>query len=430
MFPLWLKNHTSFKNSFKLVCFSLTLLLIYQESVKFSVTKPTTTSTEEKDLETSDLPEVVFCPVPGFDDAVIYKNGYYNSEYYRGLVWLRNGQRFVGWNGICRGSRNDSSKSPRNKSFNEICRTDQNRSSNEILEEILTIDSQLINAQGKLVPTVHHYAEGNPRETQGVPATVKPRILAYPYGRCMSVIPPSQNDTNHSIPNTLHLRWERSPVSENETLRLFFMSQANSLKLYPNEMETLGDPIEIKREDSDAQMTTYKTKISRNQHVEGDPRFKCRGYTIDDSYNDCIQNELLDAFDQEIKCQPPLLVKDPTRICNKRFNIKDNTTVERIRKLFNNLYYHDFNYGDRCRVPCLTNVYNTRFVHKAKKKKATILAITFDNTVEVFQSSFSIDEQTFLTRLGGSVSSGRTLLWISLTLLGVVQVSSLCCWLF
>ena len=412
MFPLWLKNHISFKNSFKLVCFSLTLLLIYQESVKFSVTKPTTTSTEEKDLETSDLPEVVLCPVPGFNDEVIYKYGYSNVAYYRGLVGSKNGKTyvrtFVGWNG----------------------RTEQNRSSNEILEEILTIDSQLINAQGKLVPTFHHYAEGNPKETQGVPATVKPRILAYPYGRCMSVIPPSQNDTNHSIPNTLYLRWESSPVSENETLRVFFMSQANSLKLYPNEMETLGDPIEIKREDSDAQMTTYKTKISRNQHVEGDPRFKCSGYTIDDSYNDCIQNELLDAFDQEIKCQPPLLVKDSTRICNKRFNIKDNTTVERIRKLFNNLYYHDFNYGDRCRVPCITNVYNTRFVHKAKKKKATILAITFDNTVEVFQSSFSIDEQTFLTRLGGSVSSGRTLLWISLTLLGVAQVSSLCCCLF
>ena len=57
--------------------------------------------------------------------------------------------------------------------------------------------------------------------------------------------------------------------------------------------------------------------------------------------------------------------------------------------------------------------------HQAQKKK---LIITFDNTIEIFQSTFSIDEQTFLTRLGGSVSSGRTLLWLFLTLLGGFQV--------
>ena len=52
----------------------------------------------------------------------------------------------------------------------------------------------------------------------------------------------------------------------------------------------------------------------------------------------------------------------------------------------------------------------------------TFLDLVFDKTLKVGHSAFSIDGQTFLTRLGGSVSSGRTLLWILVSLLGVSQV--------
>ena len=46
----------------------------------------------------------------------------------------------------------------------------------------------------------------------------------------------------------------------------------------------------------------------------------------------------------------------------------------------------------------------------------------YHKTLEVIHSDFNIDSQTFLTRLGGSVSSGRTLLWILVSLLGAAQV--------
>ena len=52
----------------------------------------------------------------------------------------------------------------------------------------------------------------------------------------------------------------------------------------------------------------------------------------------------------------------------------------------------------------------------------TGINLVFDRTISVTRSTFSINEQTFLTRLGGSVSSGRTLLWILVTLLGAPQV--------
>ena len=43
------------------------------------------------------------------------------------------------------------------------------------------------------------------------------------------------------------------------------------------------------------------------------------------------------------------------------------------------------------------------------------MQLVFDKTISVARSTLSINSQTFLTRLGGSVSTGRTLLWILLT---------------
>ena len=93
------------------------MLLIYQELVTFSVTKPTTTSKEEKKLDTSDLPEVVVCLDPGFDTEIMRKYNYRPIRYYRGV----NDERtFVGWNGG----------------------KEETKSSREILEEALIVKSQ------------------------------------------------------------------------------------------------------------------------------------------------------------------------------------------------------------------------------------------------------------------------------------------------
>ena len=76
-----------------------------------------------------------------------------------------------------------------------------------------------------------------------------------------------------------------------------------------------------------------------------------------------------------------------------------------------------------CKTPCSANKFNTHDVHTAEmKSKEYALVIVFDKKLDVVHSTFRIDEQTFLTRLGVSVSSGRTLLWILVTLLGASQV--------
>ena len=54
----------------------------------------------------------------------------------------------------------------------------------------------------------------------------------------------------------------------------------------------------------------------------------------------------------------------------------------------------------------------------------TGINLIFDRTVDVTQAAFRINAKTFLTRLGGAVASGRTLLWILVSLLGATQVKN------
>ena len=86
----------TFKNMFTLTCSILTLVLIYQVMFTYLVTKPTTSAKEGKELEITDLPEVVVCLDPGLNYESLEKNGYYGSYVSGQLVF---GGKFVGWNG-------------------------------------------------------------------------------------------------------------------------------------------------------------------------------------------------------------------------------------------------------------------------------------------------------------------------------------------
>ena len=87
--------------------------------------------------------------------------------------------------------------------------------------------------------------------------------------------------------------------------------------------------------------------------------------------------------------------------------------------MFQQLYLHDVEF--KCRTPCTTSKFTTNLVHSIESEH-TSLVVAFDMKVDLVHSTFKIDEQTLMPRLGGSVSSGRTLLWILISLLGAFQV--------
>ena len=116
------------KNMFTVLCSILTMLLIYQLLLTYLVKKPTTTSEQKKDLELSDLPEVVVCLEPGLNSSALEENGYHPTMYWRGVLQL-DGEDFVGWSGGIGG----------------------NKSSHEILQEALLISDDQHSNKTKLI---------------------------------------------------------------------------------------------------------------------------------------------------------------------------------------------------------------------------------------------------------------------------------------
>ena len=77
--------------------------MIYQLLLTFIVDKPTTTTKLEKQIEISDLPEVVvciLCMTPGFNSSYLNHHGYHSGSYYRGVLQpTKLIGDFVVWNG-------------------------------------------------------------------------------------------------------------------------------------------------------------------------------------------------------------------------------------------------------------------------------------------------------------------------------------------
>ena len=374
---------------FTLICSLLTVFLLAQEVYNFAITRPTSTAKEEEQLKASDIPDVVVCPEPGFNSSAFEKHGYLQlGTYYRGSM---DGDKFVGWNG------------------------DGKKSSQEILENVLSA--------GRHFQSLMSSASFRQDNTDYVGAEIEVRTFAYPQGRCLSFSPPKKSLNSTRI-NSLVIVLNETTVEKlnfkSFKLWVYFMDRSSSLQIYPDEMENLGDPVRMDMFYEKPPFITFKIQISRSIHVPGDPLLDCAIYTTDNSYHKCVKKDLINTFAKEIGCMPPLLEEDPKLICNKKFNVSKKRDNE-INRLFRSLYYHDRKFN--CRTPCTKNIYTSRFVHSVPSRfKSNTLVLVFDKTIEVARSSFSIDGQTLLTRLGGSVSSGRTLVWIILTILAASQV--------
>ena len=75
----------------------------------------------------------------------------------------------------------------------------------------------------------------------------------------------------------------------------------------------------------------------------------------------------------------------------------------------------------KCKTPRTKIKYTTRSLTLPYSSKA--LDIKFDKTVDITRARFSIDGPTFLTKSGGFIGVGRTLLWVLASLLGTAQVT-------
>ena len=198
-------------------------------------------------------------------------------------------------------------------------------------------------------------------------------------------------------------------------LKVFLMDKASSPQFYKDELEMEGDPIEIPFEPG---LYVFKTKISKSEHVLGDPLFDCAVYTANNSFDNCRKKEVMDIFEREIGCQPPPIADDKDKMYNKKFEFSEKRSC-RMNELFWSVAIPDGK--SRCKNPYTKSKYTTRRYFKTPIQYAN-LNIVFDQKIAVVQTRFSINAQTFLTQSGGFIGVGRTSLWILVSLLGVCQV--------
>ena len=375
--------YTTFKYIFTFSCSVVTLLLISQLFFTFVAERPTITSKLERDLEKSDLPDVVLCMDPGLNDVTLNDRGYWVTTYYRGAEHV-NSSQFIGWNG----------------------KLHENKSSHQILKEALLLpnDEALLKFAG--------YRESQKNYEKAV---VTFKTLGNHIGRCM-FISPTLSLTN---PNRLEVHFNSSLFTEyglySFKFKIYFLDRANSAQLYPDKMMMMGDPIVVQ---SGPNWYSYQTKISKSEHVQGDPLFDCALYNKHDSYDKCIRKDLERLFEKELGCQPPYLSENISTICDKKFNVSENRSSE-IFNIFLNLYYADKKF--RCKPPCTKLKYTTRD-KGVWPDQALAFDITFDKTIETTLSRFNIDWKTLLTKLGGFIGIGRSFLWVLVSLLGTAQV--------
>jgi hypothetical protein len=182
---------------------------------------------------------------------------------------------------------------------------------------------------------------------------------------------------------------------------VYFRDPINSIKIYARHDIS---PIKMKYTADDMGKLNYyqyRIKISKSTHVQGDPLFDCTEYSTNDTYNQCVQKELIDLVEKKLGCAPPLIAGHYNNTCNKTFNLTA-TEDSAIMLMFWDIYYGTYK-PEICKDPCTHTSFKEYLMFKVPKANNDY-GFTFDSEVAVTRSTFSVSSQTFLTRLGGTVS--------------------------
>lgn len=375
------------KTIFAVICWAITIGLLIKLLNTFLVDKPTTSTKIEKNIEDTDIPEVVICLDPGYNNVTLAKHGYNVNSYWQGTMQINT--RFVGWNG-----------------------NSSDYNSDEILEEAMVFPTNETLVWGGFLEVISHKEK----------AEMTFRKHMYPYFRCLSIAISPNTTLRHVSRNVLYIRFNHDAFEKFKLslhkIKVFVLDKVNSPKFYNDGMEMEGSEIEV-HTTSQPIGHVYFTRILRSEHVQGDPLYDCAVYNSDNTYDDCLRKDMKKLFAEELGCQPPPFTDDRSQMCNQNFNLSHNKD-EAIKTLFSQVVFQ--NRKVECKKPCTKNTYKTRYVATSPSNGNTEIFLKFDRTVYITKSGFSIDGTTLLTKAGGYIGFGRTLFWILVILLGAAQV--------
>ena len=208
-------------------------------------------------------------------------------------------------------------------------------------------------------------------------------------------------------------------TSLESTVQVLLMDPVSTDVLKPLPCTMEGDAIKIETKPQ-SHFKKYRTKISLMSRVKGDPEFDCKHYTEKDPYSKCVEEELVSKLHSLLGCHPPLISTERELLCDKTFHFgtENNVTKETIELL--KVITNDYE-SSSCKRPCRKFVFKTQELYENTRSGVeNAVTIVFAKRVEHIKISFLLSIPSLLTGLGGAVSSGQTLMWIIVSILGFI----------
>ena len=275
----------------------------------------------------------------------------------------------------------------------------RNRDSIILLEQVVTINNESeIGAYevGKFMS----YSYAKRRLTKAT----------YPLGKCVEVSHKNDNLNNslHIIPHLLF---------SNNKAKVNLRDPINSISFGEKSSTVKGDQIIGKK----GMRRDYRVKVKQTLYEENDPKFPCTMYSDKNSMDFCVRGKIYARLMFYLGCLPSLFafVGDENDTCRQNFDFSSDQERMNITYAMLSLFV-DSRFARICEDTCTQATYETTLLEEVPSDR-TRIHLYFDNTVDIVRISFRVDFQTFLTRLGGAVSFGRTGLWIFITTFDLVM---------
>ena len=239
--------------------------------------------------------------------------------------------------------------------------------------------------------------------------------LSYPFGRCIN-LGPGIRSLNKTV-DIIEFDVVKNNFSVGSKIQINYKDPINDGFLNPVSFEMEGYLINVET-DPKSHFKKYTTKLSISDHVFGDPKFDCIAYSEENSYTRCLEEDLIKKFHNLIGCHPPIISRMKEGLCKKTFNIskEDYTT----KKIYDILYEITNDYESKlCKRPCRKYSFKPQKLYESTMHTdENRVTIVFPKRVQLTKTSFLITIPNLLTGIGGAISSGQTLMWIFVTLLG------------
>ena len=306
-------------------CFALlTVLGLYDELYIFFISKPTLSSVSKSKLRPHNYPDIIICPVPGFDQNALARLGYDSSYYYSMGRLGGDGGDYTGWEGNQTESHHTAAPG-------------------DFFVFKSSADCPVIGAKFRTAEKL---------QSEYFKMFLMRGI--FPNGRCCRALVPRLAED--MILNTLFYAVSVSRYDNHQVttgFKMLLSDRESAAFFMMNKFNLEGSQLSSQHKKPGQEK--YKIKIIEEIHKENDPNYSCRNYQPQE-YESCLEAEFTRQTLSLLNCTPPWMTNSRDLWCPARLYLSQNIT-DRMTLLLDTILHGTAQVG-HCLVPCR----QTRFV--------------------------------------------------------------------